>query len=214
MDKAKGSFRRYNDTVNPIAGDVFYLRMLLNNDHCRGKTSFNDLKTLQSGEQCETYKEVCREIGLLKDDMEWQQILEDSTGTRLCPQIRELFVIILMFCQPSNPKALFDEFWETWVDDFEQQGRRKNVPLHEGQLKTMLLLDLEMRLQSFEKELQDFGLPRPSPEDLMQVQAVTNIEHVVIRKEKDYDMNKLTVTIFKTQYQNSLRSNYCFSTMS
>ena len=27
-------------TVNPLAGDVFYLRILLHNNHCRGKTSF------------------------------------------------------------------------------------------------------------------------------------------------------------------------------
>ena len=157
-------------TVNPVAGDVFYLRMVLHNDHCRGKTSFNDMKTLLNGKKCETYKEVCRELGLLRDDLEWQQILEDSRGTKLCPQIRELFVIILMFCQPANPRVLFDEFWDTWIDDFELQGRRKNIVLNEKQLRTILLLDLEMRLQSFEKELQDFGLPKPSPEDLTQVQ--------------------------------------------
>jgi hypothetical protein len=43
----------------------------------------------------------------------------------MCPQIRELFVTILMFCQPANPRALYDEFWTSWVDDFEQQARRK-----------------------------------------------------------------------------------------
>ena len=30
-------------TVNPVAGEVFYLRILLHNDHCRGKTGFQDL---------------------------------------------------------------------------------------------------------------------------------------------------------------------------
>ena len=36
-------------TVNPVAGDVFYLRILLHNDHSRGKVSFADLRTLQNG---------------------------------------------------------------------------------------------------------------------------------------------------------------------
>ena len=36
-------------TVNPLAGEPFYLRILLHNDHCRGKTSFEDLRTLDSG---------------------------------------------------------------------------------------------------------------------------------------------------------------------
>ena len=118
--------------------------------------------TLAGGKICETFQEVCRELGLLKDDLEWQQVLEESVGTKLCPQIRELYVVILMFCHPSNPRALYDEFWKTWTDDFEQRGRRRGVPLDENQLQTMLLLDLELRLQSFEKELSSFGLPQPT----------------------------------------------------
>ena len=30
-------------SVSPASGDVFYLRMLLHDDHCRGKVSFTDL---------------------------------------------------------------------------------------------------------------------------------------------------------------------------
>jgi hypothetical protein len=182
-------------TVNPVAGDVFYLRLLLHNDHCRGKISFNDLKTLQNGMVCESFKEVCRELGLLKDDMEWHRVLEESSGTKLCPQIRELFVVILMFCQPANPRALFDEFWPTWIDDFEQQGKHMLVPLDASQLKTMLLLDLELRLQSFEKELMDFGLPKPTPEELSQVETLTNTEPVLIREEKDYNLPQLVASL-------------------
>ena len=105
-----------------------------------------------------TYKEVCRELGLLRDDLEWQRVLEESAETKLCSQIRELFIVILMFCQPANPRELFDEFWMTWTDDFEQKSRRQLITLDENQLRTMLLLDLEMRLQSFEKSL---AFPNP-----------------------------------------------------
>ena len=184
-------------TVNPVAGEVFYMRILLHNDHCRAKISFNDLKTLQNGKICESYKEVCRELGLLKDDKEWSQVLEDSSGTKLCPQIRELFVVILMFCQPANPRALFDDFWNTWIDDFEQQGRNLLIPMDEDQLKTILLLDLELRLQSFEKELIDFGLPKPTTEDLLRVETLTNTDPVLIREEKDYDMPQLVASVEK-----------------
>ena len=62
-------------TVNPVAGDVYYLRMLLHDDHCRGKTSFNDMKLIASGKLCETYKSVCFELGLLSDDLEWNRVL-------------------------------------------------------------------------------------------------------------------------------------------
>ena len=69
-------------SINPLAGEAFYLRILLHNDHCRGKTSFQDMLTLPSGHHCETFQEVCRELGLLNDDQEWQRVLEESVITR------------------------------------------------------------------------------------------------------------------------------------
>ena len=36
-------------TVNPVAGDVFYLRMLLHNNHCIGKKSYIDMLKLPNG---------------------------------------------------------------------------------------------------------------------------------------------------------------------
>ena len=156
------------------------------------------LKQLSNGRVCETYKEVCRELGLLRDDLEWERVLEECAETRLCPQIRELFVVILMFCQPANPAALFDKFWKTWVDDFEMRSRKQSVPVDENQLKTMLLLDLELRLQSFEKELVEFGLPKPTSEDLQRVQSITNTDPVIIREEKDYNVTELEECVRKT----------------
>ena len=57
-------------TDNPLARETFYLRMLLHHDQCKGKTSFADLQKLENGNVCNTYKKVCRELGLLKDDLE------------------------------------------------------------------------------------------------------------------------------------------------
>ena len=182
-------------TVNPVAGEVFYLRILLHNDHCRAKGSFADLRKLPNGKVCESFQEVCRELGLLRDDQEWERVLEESALTKMCPQIRELFVVILMFCQPANPRQLFDEFWNTWIDDFEKKAKTQAIQLDEGQLKTMLLLDLELRLQSFEKELTDFGLPKPTQEQLNKVHTITSIEPVVIREEKDFDVPDLIESV-------------------
>ena len=179
-DKAKKEWRKRQrnrgeatigrvHTVNPVSGDVYYLRLLLHDDFCRGKTSFENMHQLASGQICESYKEVCCELGLLDDDREWHRVLEETATTRMCPQIREMFIIILIFCQPSNPRTLFDEHWKEWIDDFEIQGQRSGVALTESQKHTMLLLDLELRLQSYEMDLYKCGLPVPSAEDLAQV---------------------------------------------
>ena len=42
------------NNVPPSAGDVFYLKMILHHDHCKGKISYEDLRTLD-GTLHETY---------------------------------------------------------------------------------------------------------------------------------------------------------------
>ena len=182
-------------TVNPVAGDVYYLRMLLHDDHCRGKTSFDDMKVIESGRLCETYKSVCFELGLLSDDLEWNRVLEESAVTRMCPQIRDLFIVILIFCQPSNPRQLYDKFWPTWCDDLDQRALQKGTILTEAQKETLVLLDLETKLQSHEMTLEHFGLPVPTPEQLSQVETITSTEPAVIREELAYDIQELQETV-------------------
>ena len=56
-------------SVSPATGDLYYLRMLLHQEHCRGKTNYTDLRTI-NGEVCESYQEVCDKLGLLEGDSE------------------------------------------------------------------------------------------------------------------------------------------------
>ena len=62
----------------------------------------------------------------------------------------------------------------------------------------MLLLDLELHLQSFEKLLSDFGLPVPTPEQLARVKNITSTDPVVIREELDYDRDELMANVENT----------------
>ena len=62
----------------------------------------------------------------------------------------------------------------------------------------MLLINLELSLQSFEKELASFGLPQSTAEDLARVENITNTDPVVIRKEMDYDVPELRTCVEET----------------
>jgi hypothetical protein len=100
--------------VSPTAGERFYLRTLL----CvvRGPRSFEDLRTHRG--QCHaTFRDACLARGLLEDDGEWRQCLEEAchmqTGTRL----RVLFSMILNFCRPSRPEALWLQYRHGMCDD-------------------------------------------------------------------------------------------------
>ena len=57
-------------SIHPSKGETFYLRMLLSDttyNHSAGKRSFEDLRTV-NGAFYATYKDTCRELGLLEDD--------------------------------------------------------------------------------------------------------------------------------------------------
>ena len=104
-------------------------------DHCRSRKSFQDLRTVD-GKCLESYQEVCRVLGLLQDDKEWDVVLTEGAATKMCSALRELFVTILMFCFPANPLELFSKYHLDWADDFQRQAALKGFKLNTQQLKT------------------------------------------------------------------------------
>ena len=58
--------------------------------------------------------------------------------------LRELYVIILRFCVPSNPRKLFDDHWMDWKDDFQTRaGWRDLVNLPEAQTHQVVVQKLK-----------------------------------------------------------------------
>ncbi len=56
------------------SGERYYLRMLLN--YVKGATSYEHLRTVD-GRDHDTFKDACIAMGLLVDDNEWHQALEE-----------------------------------------------------------------------------------------------------------------------------------------
>ena len=81
-------------------GERFYLRMLLN--HVTGCTSFQDIRTLADGTVCESFKEAARRLGLSEDDTKLDQCLAEAAVSVMPPQMRQLFVTILLFSVPTG----------------------------------------------------------------------------------------------------------------
>ena len=195
-------------SVNPAAGDVFFLRMLLHHDHSKGKSGFQNLKEVD-GAMCETFQEVCRLLGLLQDDKEWDEALTDGSITKLCPALRELFTTILLFSLPANPKELFENHFLEWADDFKLKAEKTGISLSETQIRTLILRDIESRLQSREKSLRTFGLPEPTMEELEDVDFENQIDTpALMREELNFDTEELKrlVSDRKRQFTESQQS--------
>nr|GEW28431.1 ATP-dependent DNA helicase PIF1-like [Tanacetum cinerariifolium] len=52
---------------------------------------------------CTTFKEACFAYGLLNDDREWTRAIHEATLWALGPQIRDLIITILLFCDGLLP---------------------------------------------------------------------------------------------------------------
>ncbi|XP_024319294.1 uncharacterized protein LOC100839430 [Brachypodium distachyon] len=115
-DVRKGSQRKIGRVANvsPAQGELFYLRMLLY--VVKGSKSFSEIRTIGNHE-CPTYRAACESLRLLGDDQEWSRALTDAAQWATVPQLLQLFVTMLLFCEVTNPKRLFDEHVSSMSED-------------------------------------------------------------------------------------------------
>ena len=98
----------------PSSGERFYLRTLLT--VVKGAKSFEDLRTVD-GQIYPDFKSACLALGLLEDDREWIQCLEEAGDMQTGSQLRHLFATILLHCNPTSPGDLWIKFREKICDD-------------------------------------------------------------------------------------------------
>jgi hypothetical protein len=110
--------------ASPLGGERFYLRTLLT--VARGPRSFAELRTVD-GIQYPTFRDACIARGLLEDDGEWQLCLREASLMHTGSLLRQLFAIMLLFCNPAKPEQLWAEFREHLCDDLARRLSRLGV---------------------------------------------------------------------------------------
>ncbi|XP_047136706.1 uncharacterized protein LOC124813547 [Hydra vulgaris] len=135
--------------VNPT-GELFFLRLLLL--HAKEAKSWEDVRTV-NGIVVETFREACVLNGLLQDDTEWQNALSEAVLTCMLKQSRQLFAIILTFCEPDNPLHLWNTYKAFMIEDFIH----RSVPLIIAEQAA--LCQVEKIINQCGKTLADYNLP-------------------------------------------------------
>ena len=79
--------------------------------------------------------------------------LTESTLYEMPSSLRRLFATILVFCEPSDVRGLWEKHLEAMSEDY-----RRNNP-SEVVVEQMVLIDIRNMLQSMGKEIEDFPLP-------------------------------------------------------
>ncbi|CAG8674051.1 17018_t:CDS:1 [Cetraspora pellucida] len=63
------------------------------------------------------FKDACLALGLLENDREWTQCLEEAAALYTESQLRIFFAIILIQCTPTHLKKLWLCFYTNLCDD-------------------------------------------------------------------------------------------------
>lgn len=167
--------------VPPTAGEKFYMRTLLT--VTKGPHSFEDLRTVD-GVTHATFREACLARGLLEDDGEWRQCLQEAADLQSGTRLRHLFATLLLFCNPTQPDILWYTFRHHICDDLRHRlttsmGRQN--PTDDVVYDFGLHL-LNKILRQSGRSLAEFP-PMPTPQEDWDAQA----ENHQIAQQLDFD---------------------------
>ena len=107
--------------VPPGSGEKFYLRTLLN--YVKGPMSFDDIKTVNN-HKYDSFKDACFALGLLGDDKEFIDCINQAGQWGTTDYLRRLFVALLVSNQFSRPDHVWDKTWPHLSDDVLRRQKR------------------------------------------------------------------------------------------
>lgn len=177
-------------TIHPNFAECFYLRLLLH--HIKGPTSFLNMKTINEIIY-PTYRATCEALGLLESDLHWKNTISEAVTVNSAPKLRELFVVMLIFCHLANPLQLWNEFKRDLCEDIIYRHRcqlqsQSELDFEKIFNEGLLLIDNGVYLLG-EKRVSDFGLPTPIAVD------TGNTEDLIYIRETSYEENDLSAYI-------------------
>ncbi|XP_076939929.1 ATP-dependent DNA helicase RRM3-like [Bidens hawaiensis] len=154
----------------PAFDEAYYLRILLNK--VKGPECFEDIQTVD-GVVCENFRDACYKRGLLDDDKEYIEAIEDASHNSTGYYLRNLFATMLITYSLSRPHFVWENTWQLLVD---------GLILNEEQLKNLALLEIENFLISNNSSLRRYQ--QMSFPDMETISRATN---PLIVEELSYD---------------------------
>lgn len=94
-------------------------------------------------------------MGLVGSDDELERCLTEACEFRMPRKLRQLFVTILLFCEPKEPKRLWKEYRDHLSEDYARNHDEKRA-------RSLAKLDIETMLKTEGTTLASFGIKVPS----------------------------------------------------
>ncbi|XP_019183654.1 PREDICTED: uncharacterized protein LOC109178476 [Ipomoea nil] len=133
--------------VPPATREIFYLRCLLNK--IRGPTSYADIRTV-NGVHYASFRDACYARGLVDDDNEYVDAIDEASHWASRDQLRRLFVTLLMSSCMGKPETVWNDAWPQLSDDAQFQIRKqlknRDFVLTDSQKMNFALVEIEKLL--------------------------------------------------------------------
>ncbi|XP_076909337.1 uncharacterized protein LOC143566550, partial [Bidens hawaiensis] len=156
----------------------------------RAPKCFEDIRTVD-GEVCATYRDACYKRGLLDEDNEYIEAIEEASHTASGYYLRNLFATMLITYSLSSLDDVWEKTWEYLIDGilYKQQFEQKNkdLLLSESQLKNLSLLEIQNFLLRNNCNLRCFPT-MPFPDD----DSITASTNRFMNEELLYDTQVMT----------------------
>ena len=131
----------------------FCLRLLLIN--VKGATSYEHLRTV-NGTVYPTFKDAAIAMNLLESDRTWEATLQEAAAFQMPFQLRQLFVDICLYCNPTNALHLFETNLTDLMEDYVRSGHGVQIA------KNLALKWIQDKLQINNQSMEDLCLPVPN----------------------------------------------------
>jgi hypothetical protein len=177
--------------AHPAEGERYFLRVLLN--HVRGATSYADLKNVH-GKVCSNFREACEQRGLIETDKSIDDCLTESATFQMPCSLRRLFATILVFCETTNVRSL----WEKHLDSMSEDYRRSQP--NQAALEQMVLRDIRDLVHSMGKDIRSYGLPDLDPVD----DDCSNGQYREVQEELSIPVDQDHLTMFTSLNEEQL----------
>jgi hypothetical protein len=139
-------------SVSPNDVERYHLRILLLNTP--GARSYDDLKIVDN-EVCPTFTNAAKRRGLLHDDTEYVKCMDEAATFQMPQQLRMLFCMILIHCNPTDPIDLWNSFKAHMAEDFLNSTDADTA-------EAMAFHAIESKMNEQGRSCTDFGIPKPS----------------------------------------------------
>ncbi|XP_056698246.1 uncharacterized protein [Spinacia oleracea] len=120
--------------------------------------------------RCATFQEAALKRNLLEEDDVVDLCLAEACAVQMPIALRSLFATVLIFCQPSNPSALWLKYYAALSEDYNCQ-----FPDSEGKVRQLTAISVEQCLEEMGKSFKTFGLDhliKPSDDELSRTRDI------------------------------------------